>query len=383
MSRDHHRGLPPSTPASASRLWSPVPHCRCPQSSHSCGSERTRPLRPVSAPSCHRCCAFSPSPASDDPRAHLLAVGGAAGDVAVFRVESAPDAAGARVTPVFQVKDSAKGITCVRFSPDTSMLAVGGHERHVDVYACGAGKRPGWQRAARCSGHSSTITAVDFSADGGVLQSTSQAYEIIYFDPRSGRRVSHPQRDTAWDTWTCPVGFPVMGIWPEGSDGTDINAVSRSGSGKYLVTAGDDGMVSLFNYPCVVQEAACRSYRGHSSHVMAACFNADDSRVISAGGKDRSVFQFRLGECQTPLAPLFPPPAASAVEKRSVSHPVPVISSQSTWPLPPLHHRPSVQSGDRWTARECTRGGPTPTRTITSDAARRSPTPRRSLRRSP
>ena len=37
------------------------------------------------------------------------------------------------------------------------------------------------------------------------------------------------QRDTLWDGWTCVLGFPVMGIWQNYSDGTDINAVCRSG----------------------------------------------------------------------------------------------------------------------------------------------------------
>jgi hypothetical protein len=36
------------------------------------------------------------------------------------------------------------------------------------------------------------------------------------------------QRDTDWETYTCILGFPVMGIWPPESDGTDINSVDRS-----------------------------------------------------------------------------------------------------------------------------------------------------------
>lgn len=40
------------------------------------------------------------------------------------------------------------------------------------------------------------------------------------------------------------------GIWPEGADGTDINAVARSHDGKLLVSADDFGKVHLFSYPC-------------------------------------------------------------------------------------------------------------------------------------
>jgi microtubule-associated protein-like 6 len=51
--------------------------------------------------------------------------------------------------------------------------------------------------------------------------------------------------------------------------------------------------VKLFNYPVVIEEAPHRAYRGHSSHVMCVRFNADDSIVCSAGGKDWGLFQFR------------------------------------------------------------------------------------------
>ncbi len=48
---------------------------------------------------------------------------------------------------------------------------------------------------------------------------------------------------------------------------------------QYLVTADDDGMVKLFNYPVVVDDAPHRAYRGHCSHVMGVRFNMDDSLV--------------------------------------------------------------------------------------------------------
>lgn len=36
------------------------------------------------------------------------------------------------------------------------------------------------------------------------------------------------QRDTEFASWTSNLGFPVMGIWPPYSDGTDVNSVDRS-----------------------------------------------------------------------------------------------------------------------------------------------------------
>jgi WD40 repeat protein len=75
----------------------------------------------------------------------------------------------------------------------------------------------------------------------------------------------------------------------------------RSKSCKYLVTCDDNGLVKLFNYPVVIEEAPHRAYRGHSSHVMCVRFNADDSIVCSAGGKDWGLFQFRCAIVQVPV----------------------------------------------------------------------------------
>ena len=34
-------------------------------------------------------------------------------------------------------------------------------------------------------------------------------------------------KNTQWATYTCPIGFHALGIWPEGADGTDINSMTR------------------------------------------------------------------------------------------------------------------------------------------------------------
>lgn len=63
---------------------------------------------------------------------------------------------------------------------------------------------------------------------------------------------------TCWVTRSCVLwawGFQcclcsVSGVWPEGSDGTDINAICRAHEKKLLCTGDDFGKVHLFSYPC-------------------------------------------------------------------------------------------------------------------------------------
>lgn len=42
----------------------------------------------------------------------------------------------------------------------------------------------------------------------------------------------------------------LSGVWPEGSDGTDINALMRSHNRKVIALADDFCKVHLFAYPC-------------------------------------------------------------------------------------------------------------------------------------
>ena len=101
-------------------------------------------------------------------------------------------------------------------------------------------------------------------------------------------------RDAEWATQTCTLGFPVQGIWPPCADGTDVNAACRSSRGDLIATGDDFGKVKLFRYPCIVPQADCKPYSGHSSHVTNIGFTYDDGLVLSAGGEDRAVFQWRV-----------------------------------------------------------------------------------------
>ena len=95
----------------------------------------------------------------------------------------------------------------------------------------------------------------------------------------------------------------MRGIWPEDSDGTDVNATARSHGAKsyaadapagLLATADDFGKVKVFRWPCVVPRAVNQTYLGHSSHVTNVAFSADDELLVSTGGNDRAVFQWKV-----------------------------------------------------------------------------------------
>ena len=119
-------------------------------------------------------------------------------------------------TKIKEISVAKSWVQTISFSPDGFTLAVGSHDDMVylldtKTFSC----------KAKCKGHHSYITAVDFSTDGKFLRSTSGDYELLFWDARSGSQITSAteMRDTPWATTTCTLGWSVQGIFPPGADG--------------------------------------------------------------------------------------------------------------------------------------------------------------------
>ncbi|XP_041107459.1 echinoderm microtubule-associated protein-like 4 [Polyodon spathula] len=194
--------------------------------------------------------------------------------------------------------DGNEQLSVMRYSIDGSLLAVGSHDSFIYLYTVSENGRK-YSRSGKCTGHSSYITHLDWSPDNKFIMSNSGDYEILYWDIPNGCKLIRNRsecKDINWATYTCVLGFHVFGVWPEGSDGTDINALVRSHNRKVIALADDFCKVHLFQYPCSRPKAPSYKYSAHSSHVTNVSFVHSDSHLISTGGKDTSIMQWRLIE---------------------------------------------------------------------------------------
>jgi hypothetical protein len=185
----------------------------------------------------------------------------------------------------------------VKYSPNGQWLAIGYHDHNIYCY-----RREGveYKQLQVLRGHNSYITHLDFgvlhTAEGDqlTLQSNCGAYELLFWVLRD--QVTHPTwvrepsasqlRDAEWATWTCVLGWPVQGIWPDRADGTDINAADRNhlfSDLPVLATADDFGQVKLLHYPCVVQGAADKTYRVRCTRRLRMCVAISASNCSLCG----------------------------------------------------------------------------------------------------
>nr|XP_029496707.1 echinoderm microtubule-associated protein-like 4 isoform X4 [Oncorhynchus nerka] len=201
--------------------------------------------------------------------------------------------------------DGNEQLSVIRFSVDGTLLAVGSHDNFIYLYTV-SDKGRKYTRYGKCIGHSSYITHLDWSPDNKFIMSNSGDYEILYWDIPNGCKYIRNRsecKDIDWATYTCVLGYHVFGVWPEGSDGTDINALIRSHNRKVIALADDFCKVHLFQYPCARPKAPSHKYSAHSSHVTNVTFMHNDSHLVSTGGKDTSVMQWRLVEKTPSLVP--------------------------------------------------------------------------------
>uniref|UniRef100_A0A8C8CCM8 Echinoderm microtubule-associated protein-like 5 n=1 Tax=Oncorhynchus tshawytscha TaxID=74940 RepID=A0A8C8CCM8_ONCTS len=213
-----------------------------------------------------------------------LALGMKDGSFTVLRVRD--------MTEVVHIKDRKEAIHELKYSPDGAHLAVGSNDNSVDIY--GVVQR--YKKVGECIGSTSFITHMDWSTDSKYLQTNDGNRKRLFYRMPSGKEVTNREelKLVQWSSWTCVLGPEVNGIWPKYSEINDINSVDANFNNQVLVTADDYGLVKLLRYPCVRKGAKFKKYLGHSAHITNARWSHDYQWVITIGGADHSVFQWKF-----------------------------------------------------------------------------------------
>ena len=185
-------------------------------------------------------------------------------------------------------------IEIMRYNVGGSRLAVGSHDNFIYVYDTAP---EGYKFFCKLEGHSSYITALDWSIDNTWIRSSCGAYELLFFDVDTKKQVpggASATTSTTWTNHTVKFGWYVEGIYPSGTDGTHINIVELSKNQELIATGDDYGLVNVYRNPCREDHKA-RSYRGHSEHVTNVKMHGDTMETMcSLGGQDQTLIQWRL-----------------------------------------------------------------------------------------
>jgi WD40 repeat protein len=172
---------------------------------------------------------------------------------------------------VFRARDSLSSVTCIRFSPDGEVLAVGSQDGQIYLYNA---KSNDYNVLGRCTGLQGPCTHLDFDRNSQVLQ-TNSSYtksdqakvgstsamsdeeevigEILWYDCRTGEPKLSPEKlaDTAWGdetghAWTCVLGWPVQAAWRSDLERIRLTSVAWRSGLPFGVFGDDTGRVVVY-----------------------------------------------------------------------------------------------------------------------------------------
>ncbi|GMF42944.1 unnamed protein product [Phytophthora fragariaefolia] len=203
-------------------------------------------------------------------------------------------------------------IAQVKYCPNGRYLAVGMKDTFVRIYDVANG----YKKLHVCEGHSSAIIHLTWNKNGDILQSNAADGEILHWliSPKKGEAKQITDaflvREVEWIKWTCVFGWPTLGIWSEESPNlADIVAVAATGpktaiqlsetevtqatSNEDLIAVACRSTVHLLKYPAH-RGAKRKLYKAHSSTIAALGFSFDDAYLVTVGGDDATLMQWKV-----------------------------------------------------------------------------------------
>lgn len=187
--------------------------------------------------------------------------------------------------------DSDEWIEAMEYSPDGKHLAVGSHDNNVYIY-----ETDDYTKVGTCKAHNSFIVSIDWCCESKFIRTVCGAHELLFFNAEDGFKQdpsgASNTKGTKWATSHAKFGWLVTGIFPAGTDGTHINDVDFSNDDQLIVTGDDYGLVNVWRNPA--RKGACPvSLRGHSEHVVRTRFTKGCDYIISIGGYDKTIMQWK------------------------------------------------------------------------------------------
>uniref|UniRef100_UPI00358E5FDC echinoderm microtubule-associated protein-like 5 isoform X4 n=1 Tax=Myxine glutinosa TaxID=7769 RepID=UPI00358E5FDC len=223
--------------------------------------------------------------AAFSPDGTHLALGMRDGSLSVLRIRD--------MSEVVHVWERHAAIHLLRFSPDGGYLAAGSLEGPVDLYS--VAQR--YKKVGDCGGNiGGAIAYLDWSLDSSFLQTEDSVGQRCMYHMPYGKLVTDKEEIDAspWASWSCPRGAEVAGVLPRYGPPNHIMSLDASVTGGVLAVGDGLGFIKLYRFPTFQKGSRFRRYIGHSAPVTAVRWSHDCAWLLSIGGSDHALFQWRF-----------------------------------------------------------------------------------------
>ena len=136
-----------------------------------------------------------------------------------------------------------------------------------------------------------------------IIKTFTRDYEIVHWILNREERDCRfcpwipAQENILWFGQPIIAGYDVKGCYQSNLfDGTDLNDIVITKDEKLVISVDDFATVRMHNYPAI-HERKCKQYKNkHCEFIVGCKLLFDDSQLITVGGADRTIFQWKLNK---------------------------------------------------------------------------------------
>ncbi|OWZ14376.1 Microtubule-associated protein [Phytophthora megakarya] len=190
-------------------------------------------------------------------------------------------------------RDSKLNALDMTFSPDLTLLALASADHCVYFYST----LDNFSLRFKFSKLSGRATRLDFATNSSIARVSSDAFELLFVNTMDGSHITSAASaiDITWASHKCLFAWAAQGVWDiDGKPDDHVNALAKANTQEMLVAATNQGEIRVYNTPCLTRHTEQHTLHGHSLNVANVTFTCDDSRLVSIGANDKSLFVWKL-----------------------------------------------------------------------------------------
>ncbi|KAG3112607.1 Echinoderm microtubule-associated protein-like 6 [Phytophthora idaei] len=190
-------------------------------------------------------------------------------------------------------RDSKLSALDLTFSPDLTLLALASADHCVYFYST----LDNFSLRFKFSKPSDRATRLDFAADSSMARVSSDAFELLFVSTMDGSQITSAASaaDVTWASHKCLFAWAAQGVWDiAGKPDDHVHALAKANTQEMLVAATNQGEIRVYNTPCLSRHTEQHKLHGHSLNVANVAFTCDDSRLVSIGANDKSLFVWKV-----------------------------------------------------------------------------------------
>jgi WD40 repeat protein len=186
-----------------------------------------------------------------------------------------------------EIKDSDKPINSLKYSPNSSYLAVGTLD-NKDIAVIKIYNSNTYQLITRLMGQNGPIINMDFSMDSQYISSSSELGEFRVFSVTKGVEINKYDKfkDEEWNSWSRIYGWPLMGYYDSNVGKiTSCERYEKKIKNDRIIAIGEEsGNVKIYKYPIVAPNqmplTAENNHSGKVSHLKFSIKNTNEDIVL-------------------------------------------------------------------------------------------------------